>query len=157
MTVEEKNEIKDIDKQIETLDKRRRELTNKSRTEDFEKRKKHYYDNVHGKLFITIGAPYGGGKVFSLIRAVGCDDFESEYNSCRIYSIYIEQTKEGVFKCLSAGFDSKRVDSLTEQLTDAVTNEMKDLVNDGFKKMLETLFSPLEDSEKERQKERKRY
>lgn len=106
-------ELEEIENQIqstlEPLQKKKREIVTKLEQEGVDKRKKEF-NNLVGKVFYAKKSPYKGSSI-CLIKPLSCTDFSSEYNSCNVIEIQIEEY-ENKNLTINFKYDTHRVDSI---------------------------------------------
>lgn len=103
------NELQDIEKQIETLRKREREIRNEQEKVYQEQRAKEW-ELYKDKLFCHIGNGYGKQKHITIMKTISCENF-SQYDSCKILSLHF-MYDEDKFVSFTCKKDTYRNDSL---------------------------------------------
>lgn len=130
------NRLDEIAKQIKILESERRVIENVQKKEFEESQKNHYFNNVHGKLFLVKTNPYDSGGGLYILRTTGCTVF-SRYNSCDCVKISLCFNTNKTLRSFS--FHEKetiRVDMLTTEATKEDLLKWEGFLENGVKNFL---------------------
>ena len=109
--------LDEIAKQIRVLEAERRVIHETSNKEFEESNRNHYFNNVHGKIFIVKTNPYDSGGGLYILRTTGCTTF-SQYNSCDCIKISLCFNVDKTLRSFSFHEkDTIRVDMLITEAT----------------------------------------
>jgi hypothetical protein len=110
--------LEEIRKQIRELSQKERVILDAQNEKFYKEQEKHYFDNVHNRVFINETHPYNSGGGIKIVKATNCIDFHSSYNSCDCITLDIEFNKDKTIRLVTFGKDTYRVDSLTKEATE---------------------------------------